>query len=678
MDRPFYRKNSKTVPMKKITFLSALCLFIFVNLHAQKISREFGQVSKEDFEIMDFQGDESVEAIVLYDIGTSRFVRDNNRFNVVFERRTKIKILKPSGVENSEIEIPFYQQGNIYEKVRDIEGYTYNFEDGNLTRTSLDENNIYEEIKNESWLNKKFAMPDVKAGSIIEFRYEIHSPYIFNLRDWYFQRQIPTLYSEYVVRTIPFYEYAYILQGANNLHTNSAIPAGGLPRSISGVEYGEMINTFVMLNVPAFKDETFITSIQDYIIKIDFQLAKTTNLYGVSEEIITTWPELCEELLSDGEFAKFLKSTTKKVKKLTNLESYASLSDVEKLKKAVDYVKENYRWNERNDKFPQKSFNEFTSEKVGNNANINLFLTGLLQEVGMEAKPVLLSTRDHGKVNRQYPFHHFLNYVITMVKVDDAYVLVDGTDMQCPYNRIPFRCINGQGLIVQEGEEQWVELTSNRISVIEENMNLSFTDDNEKLTGDFVVISTDYDALEMRKTYEDNHLKLEEELNDNGLELLDSITTRNYSDQEKPYLLTFRAECPMEKIGNKIFVSPFLNAPIAENPLKEDSRSYPIDMKYIKSRRYNTQLKVPEGYQVQELPENFSMDNKWMTINFVVNDKSTSDGKIQVTGQYVLKKAVYAANDYSNLKYMYNEMIKKFNEKIIFTTVEENKNIGMK
>ncbi len=79
----------------------------------------------------------------------------------------------------------------------------------------MDNSTIFEEKVNDHWRVKKFALPDVKEGSVIEYKYKIISPYFFNLHDWDFQQRIPVIYSEYTTAMIPFYEYTYIFQGAS-------------------------------------------------------------------------------------------------------------------------------------------------------------------------------------------------------------------------------------------------------------------------------------------------------------------------------------------------------------------------------------------------------------------------------------------------------------------------------
>lgn len=654
--------------MKQIVLI-LISLFFITFSFSQKYSYEYGKISSGDFAINSFLGDTSAEAIVLYDIGSSKFIRGAEGFDILFERRTKIKILSKAGIDHSEIAIPLYQEGNIYEKLYKLEGATYSLDGGILKSVNLNEDDVYEEKINESWVVKKFAMPAVKEGTIIEFKYEIITPYIFNLQDWEFQRDIPTLYSKYVVRSIPFFSYVYIKQGINRLNQETSVVDKGLQRSFANVKYNDVVNTYVLVNIPAFEDESFITSRSDYIMKMDFQLSKIIYPDGREKEIITTWPQLCNELLKDGSFSKFLEKSSKKAGSLTDITKYTNLSDDEKVKEAVNFVKTSFRWNGRNGYFPQKEYKEFITEKVGNSSNVNLFLTALLQSIGLEANPVIISTRDHGKINKSYPFSHYFNYVLSYVKTDNGYLLIDATDDLCPYDQLPFKCLNDVGLIVKEDSEEWISLNNDVVSGVERKMKLTFSDNIDQLTGDFTISTTNYDATNFRKLYGENSNQFANNLDENNLKLIDSVKMENYKELSSPYKINFKAECPYEKIGNKLFLSPFLNEPMSENPFKQDDRTYPIDMNYIQTRKYTSEIEIPNGYKIQEIPEPLSTANKWLSIRYNV-DMKENENKIYIDAQYSTTMAVYEAEDFRNLKYMYNEMIKKFNEKIIFTKVE--------
>ena len=209
--------------MKK--YLMAICLCALINtiILAQNFTHEFGKFSGEEFQMERYDKDPSAEAVVIYDIGSSYFRLTDEGYRLIFERKTKIKIFNKAGLKYAQFEIPYYIKNNDEEKIEELEGNTYNYENGIVRKTSLDLKSTYIEKESENWMVKKFAMPDVKDGSIIEVSYRITTPYFFNFRSWEFQNKIPVIYSEYVTKMIPFYEYNYILQGASKFDSFRAI-----------------------------------------------------------------------------------------------------------------------------------------------------------------------------------------------------------------------------------------------------------------------------------------------------------------------------------------------------------------------------------------------------------------------------------------------------------------------
>ena len=169
---------------------------------------------------------------------------------------------------------------------------------------------------------------------------------------------------------------------------------------------------FLMTSLPAFEDESFMASRKDYIDRLEFQLARITNTSGISRDIMTDWPTTCKELMEDEDFGRYLNSARKRSKSLANLWDLDGLETAEAIDQMVSYVKSNYKWNGRQSKWTTKKFKRFLEDKEGNTSEINLFLVGLLNAVGIEAYPIVLSTRAHGRVYKDTPMHTHFNYVL--------------------------------------------------------------------------------------------------------------------------------------------------------------------------------------------------------------------------------------------------------------------------
>ena len=182
--------------MKPLLLLLAIHLTAFCS-YAQNFSNEFGRVTNDEMTMTSYPKDSGADAFIIYDFGKSYFAYDYDKgFEVVFERKVKIKILKKSGFSWAVFKIPLYQENRQLERLFDVNCTTYNIENGKFTKTKLDNNTIYEEKIDANRIYKIFAMPNVKEGSVIEISYSVNSPYLFNLRDWQFQNTIPSVYSE--------------------------------------------------------------------------------------------------------------------------------------------------------------------------------------------------------------------------------------------------------------------------------------------------------------------------------------------------------------------------------------------------------------------------------------------------------------------------------------------------
>ncbi len=668
--------------MQKIFTLFIITISCVFPVLAQKIPGEFGIITKDELALTRYDKDPLAEAVVLFDAGESVFFDTNDGYDIRFTRTKRIKILNRAGIDFAEISIPFYVDGfGATEKITSIVAYTYNMEDGRLFKKALDPGKVYEEKINERWRAKKFVFPDVKEGSVIEYKYVLETPFHFNLPDWHFQDRIPTVYSQYIVKMIPFYEYSFLGQGITkfDFHESRVDKAERTWGTVSkvygsnvgdGIEFTDMIHTYVLKDIPAFRDESFITSADDYLAKIDFQLSKFNSPRGGSKTIITTWPELTKALLKEETFGKYTNGATRLARKILETEiKLDQKSNLEKSEQIIAWVKANFNWNGYNSKYTSKSPKDFLTQKSGNAADINLFLVAMLNAAGIEAHPVIISTRAHGKIKVNYPFNHFFDYVLVLVNADDKPFLTDGTEAMLAFNRIPPRCINEKGLVVKEtkGEEvMWVDLYSNIQSADIKKINLTLDPQNLVANTTVTVQSTEFEALGYRNLYKDDSLKLKEALLSKGFTDVAKVKTFNYDKTSAPYTMAYEGKTALEKIDNKLVISPFLEFPIKENKLTQKTRAYPVDFIYAKKEDLTTFISIPDGYKVVSVPETYELDNALATINlkYVVRGNV-----VEGIANYHFKKGVYVSEEYARIKYYLDMIVKKFNEQLVLEEI---------
>lgn len=654
--------------IKRVVFvLSILAIVICLPIYGQSFSKEYGEIGRAEFELKQYAPDRDAEAVVLFDIGKSWFEgKEKGRqvgFDIIFERKTRIKVLSESGLKWAEIQIPYYQLGTIYERIYDVEAYAYNFEDGKIKKTVLDASNTFDEKISNNWILKKFAIPNVKVGTIIEYKYKIKSPYLLNLRDWEFQWKIPVVFSEYEVRMTPYYDYVYLLQGAAKFDSYRS-NTSNRERKYGPYQFREQIYNFGMTDVPAFKGEEFITSVRDYIIKIDFQLAKISYLSGGYKEVITTWVKMNDHLLKLNEFGRYINRSEILAKNLIDVNNIKLKTEEEKFNFVLDYVKNNYKWNRFNDKLASKTANNFVKEMHGNSADINLFTIGMLKSVGIDAKPVLISTRKNGKIKYDYPFLDYFNYVGILANVGGASVMTDATDILNLNNRIPVRSFNDSGLIVEKNKAAWLGLEFQILSEINNHIEIEVIN-KELMVSSISKQATEYDALNYRSNLGGNRNAIAKNLADNNFDVIESsIEIVNQQDIKEPYVLSYKQTSKPTILEDKIYISPFLNLSLTDNPLKEETRTYPIDMIYPTKRSFATTIIIPEGYQVEYIPEEQTIKNQLVELTYKITPEK---GKLKVYFDYAFNKAIYPTNIYPQIKRFFEEIVKKGNEEIVLS-----------
>lgn len=650
--------TTKSGFMRKLIILSNLLLFCFLtHTEAQITNFKLGKISNDDFTQQKCPIDSTAGAYIINTTGEADFLIDDSGVEIYYYYYTKLKIVSNSGLKNAEVSIPYLVSGNINSKVEDIEAISYNYENNILTKTNLTATDCYDQKINESWRVKKFAVPNVKAGTVIEYKYKVRTNYVFEFRDWEFQQDIPVMNSKFTLRMIPFYEYTYMVQGMNKTFKTSNVVSSD-KRNYAGINFSDVIYNFEMNNIEAFKDETFITAKSDFISKIDFQLSKINHPSGFKENILSTWPELVKDLMSDDEFGKYVKDAQKYGEKLFKESAILQLNQQQKIDTILNMVKSSYIWDKKIRMYSKTKLKDFIKEKRGNSAEINLFTIGLLNACGINAYPFLISTREHGKIKVDYPFLNAFNNCIILIKNDNGYYLTDATDILLSNNRIPVACINDEGLIVKKDYE-WINVLSSGTSRTNTSIRINLKLGNATVRNN----SNEYDSWLMRTKYGSDQDLLLNHLKNDGIQLIDStLRIKNNNNPRIDYIYDYVTEYKPVEINKKMFISPFLNQVPTDNPFKFNDRKYPIDFTYARNRTYTGVFEIPEGYEVSYLPEDKNIESPDFELKYTCKRLSNL---VSVTIYYQLKKSVYPADKYLSLKNFFNEISKCGNEKII-------------
>jgi hypothetical protein len=200
--------------IRSLTFLLALILSASI-LHAQEEPTITpGKVFPADFNVNSPLITPATGAVVLADVGSSSLESFEHGWRVVFKRLIRIKILSSSGLDLGNVHIDYSGAANKNDKIADLLAYTYNLNNGQVEVTPVDAKDFFlVRSKNNLRLEERFAFPNMKPGSIIEYSYSIRSYNIANLVPWHFQGDYPQLWSEYSITVPDMFNYAIMALG---------------------------------------------------------------------------------------------------------------------------------------------------------------------------------------------------------------------------------------------------------------------------------------------------------------------------------------------------------------------------------------------------------------------------------------------------------------------------------
>ncbi|WP_396176403.1 DUF3857 domain-containing protein, partial [Flavobacterium sp.] len=178
------------------SYLSLTLVLISFSICSQNY--ELGKVTVQELEEKEHPVEKDAAAAVLFTVGSTNFeYSGDDGFRIVTEIITKIKIYKKEGYDFANHSEKYFVGGNSKEKVMFTKAVTYNLVNGKIEKTKLGSEGEFSEDLNKFWSVKKISMPNVREGSIIEYRVVITSPFISNFPEWEFQKEIPVNYSEY-------------------------------------------------------------------------------------------------------------------------------------------------------------------------------------------------------------------------------------------------------------------------------------------------------------------------------------------------------------------------------------------------------------------------------------------------------------------------------------------------
>jgi transglutaminase-like putative cysteine protease len=354
----------------------------------------------------------------------------------------RIKIFTEEGRKYANVEVPF-EKGvtevkNIQARTIHPDGTIINF-DGKPFESMI------VKAKGVKYMAKTFTMPDVQPGSIIEYRYLFTSSWA---GAWILSGELFTKHAKFSLRRSTYYALQW------------SWPRG-LPEGTSPPIDDHSTVRLETQNVPAFQIEDYMPPQNEMVYRVQFRY--TNSLEKDPEKF---WKD--ESKLIYPAIERFIDKRKAMEQALAQIVSPSDTPE-QKLQKIYTRCQQT-----RNTSYEhRKTQQEMNRDKLKDTHNVEdvwkrgygdgwditwLFLA-LARAAGVDASPVLISTRDRHFFEKNLMNPYDLNTNVVLVRLDGKDIYLDPGVPFAPYAMLPWYETGVVGLRLDKDGGAWVRTT---------------------------------------------------------------------------------------------------------------------------------------------------------------------------------------------------------------------------
>ena len=468
-----------------------------------KVNMKFGKPTKEEMQMTTYEAEPDAEAVVLCRLTDVEYSIQQTGYLVDYREKVRIKVLKPSGVRYAKVVVPFLKNTPIdnrnssskkvlkvdatdnnsvsssfeeqagamttadldrysEESVEDVKATAYNLQGSKVVKSVLKKGAFVETKIDDQHYQVEFTVPDVKEGTVIEYEYTLHSELFWLLHDWFAQCEIPVVYAK-LDMNIP----RYLLF---NLEEH------GVQRLITSCESGTMrfklesdplaaqtvvpSNHYVSVgrNLKGMKQGNGVWSMQDNCAGITALLKHYSMRGAAVVDYTRTWEQIDEMVLKSDDLGKQLQEHSPLAAELkeAKIEEIANMR--QRAEAVAKLVLSKVEWNGRYEMSPANT-EETLKNGGGSNVDINMLLLQSLQDVGLNAAPVMLRMRNQGVLTMDYPSVQKYTTFIVGVVLPQGNLYLDASSADGHFNALPeLLQVEKARLVLKDKKCQWVKL----------------------------------------------------------------------------------------------------------------------------------------------------------------------------------------------------------------------------
>lgn len=646
---------------------------------------KFGKITATDFQVSAPKFDTGSSVVVIADIGKTGFEGNGKGFfSIVYTHFLRIKILNKNGFGAGDFEFLLYNDRHgANEKITNLKGSTFNLQNGIVQETKLESKSIFEEKHSQYYDLTKFSMPALKEGSIFDLTITTKSSNFSDPPSWTFQGEYPCLWSEYEVTIPSAFHYLVKMSGDANfdIKTTKQLQQHFSIRKEGGaIETDEFLsvsctsfqNRWVKKNVPALKKQPYLSTINNYVSRISFEL----DYYQQDQEHerdmeMGTWNTKSHSFLTSEDFGFELDQDNLWMDNAMKDVISTTTNQEEEIRAVYHFVRDNFHCTDYSEKYIETSLKDVFNKKSGNVAELNLLLVAMLRHLKITADPAILSTRDNGVTSRDYPLTYEYNYVICIAKAAGKTYTLDASQPNIGFGKLPSYCYNWGARVIHEIHPDFISLSPDSVSEVRTTNAIFINDEKGEFSGSLTTVFGSDQSLDIRDQVKKSSAKdyfksIRADYNDFNL------TNETFDSLDKPDRpLVFHCDLELKDLKSTdiLYINPVMGSSFNTNPFTATERLYPVEFSYKMDYTFLLSMEIPKGFKVDELPKSARV-NYNETQGFFEYLIQQNGESIQMRVHLKFNQATFPAEQYPTLRDFFAFVVKKESEQIVFKKIK--------
>jgi len=617
--------------------------------------------------------DTSASAVVLYENITYSLEKGLGGFFTTCRTRRIIHILNKSAVDLSSIVIRISSSEHDFGSISNIKGVTYNLVDGQISRHSMPDDAIKIEKISSGTAMAKFSLPSVSAGSIIDYTYDTKEELDRSIGNWRIQERLPKLTSECCIYFpaifkvgITTYHVPAFAEFNDEADTAVNVPAAyATPTTQPQMEVN--YKRWVRHNITAAPDEPYTFNPQQYKERIVFRTAggNISSVHGryiYSQSLSTpTWRELNNGMQRNVHVFGQLKSgRLSAVKQMLNRFGLPGTDTVEYARQIYRFVRDSFTCKEHEwNLYTARELPWVVHNKMGNRLDLHLALIAALRDAGLKADPVILSTRDQGKLFSDYPETEHVDYVVTRLAAGADVYYLDPTNRYAPFGILSPDCYNGYAWVVND-TGMGIMLNPEHIKEKSSVQIKTTGKDGDDLRFSIRKVFGKYTAMEQRERWNEDTLAIRKELLEEAKRLnidakLLAYSVYNLSNPDTTLIVEYAIRSKLFK--QDIIFTPTLFNYFDNAPFTSAKRLTPVEFPYATDFSFSFSLTLPDNFAAEDLPTSGVMKYNEDNLYKYMIDYNKETNCLMLNTRLNMQQTTFQPEEYESLKQFLDKVI---------------------